>query len=566
MKQSLIAVTLTCCSLLLDNQASAQKQNFEWTETVHKTDCPVRIGPPTSIDNVDSVFYALKKFYKSTNGGQWKNNTGWDTTSVPSSIYDFNQWYGLTVRYDNVIKMEFEGNDLSGEIPPEIGKLKNLKVLRLIGWSQFGGRDTQVLKGALPSELKKLDKLAVLRIEGHSITGSLPEKIWQWRDLQTLIIRNTRLSGPLFSQINVVGLSNLRCLIVEGNNFVGEIPSEIGNLQNLQVLWAGYNQLTGKIPPEIGNLTNLTSLIVDNNQLIGEIPSEIGNLTNLKNLWAGHNQLTGEIPSEIGNLRLLNTLNFGANQLMGEIPPEIGNLRLLNTLNFGANQLMGEIPPEIGNLNNIVNIEFSNNQLTGEIPSEIGKLTDLQVLWAGHNQLTGEIPPEIGNLQNLKWMTLGTNQLTGEIPSEIGKLKKMSTLLVEKNQLTGEIPNTFLRLGNLDVVALFDNNGLCIPNTDEFRTFVNNIRVIKHDGFCTTVSIEDQSELEDIQFYPNPASNSGIFTNLPYDAKIEVYDVLGRKVLTTDEARIDLSGLTSGLYIYTITSEVEKIKGKFVKQ
>ena len=79
----------------------------------------------------------------------------------------------------------------------------------------------------------------------------------------------------------VYSVEDTDTLILEGNQLIGSIPPEIGNLTNLTVLSLWGNQLIGSIPSEIGNLTNLTILRLEDNQLTGEIPSEIGNLTNL---------------------------------------------------------------------------------------------------------------------------------------------------------------------------------------------------------------------------------------------------------------------------------------------
>ena len=56
---------------------------------------------------------------------------------------------------------------------------------------------------------------------------------------------------------------------------------EVYSVEDTDTLILEGNQLIGSIPPEIGNLTNLTVLSLWGNQLIGSIPSEIGNLTNL---------------------------------------------------------------------------------------------------------------------------------------------------------------------------------------------------------------------------------------------------------------------------------------------
>ena len=69
-----------------------------------------------------------------------------------------------------------------------------------------------------------------------------------------------------------------------GNQLIGEIPPELGNLTNLTQLHLEVNELSGSIPPELGNLTNLTQLHLEVNELSGSIPPELGNLTNLTSL------------------------------------------------------------------------------------------------------------------------------------------------------------------------------------------------------------------------------------------------------------------------------------------
>jgi len=55
--------------------------------------------------------------------------------------------------------------------------------------------------------------------------------------------------------------------------------------------------------------------------------------------------------------------------------------------------------------------------------------------------------------------------------------------------------------------------------------------------------------------YPNPATDVLNFTNLPASAaKVQISDVTGRQVVqTTLPGSIDVSGLTQGIYIYSIT-------------
>jgi Leucine-rich repeat (LRR) protein len=243
----------------------------------------------------------------------------------------------------------------------------------------------------------------------------------------------------------------------DGNNLIGTIPAEIGNLSQLMSLILSYNQLSGSIPPGLGNLNNLSHLALNDNQLSGNIPPELGNLYSLRTLYMSYNQLTGTIPPELGNLSHLLGLSFWYNQLSGTIPPELGNLTDLTSFAFPYNQLSGTIPDELKNLKNVRYFQLQSNQLTGEIPSWLGTFSSVEHLYLDHNQFTGTIPVELGNLTNLKNLKLYSNQLTGGIPAELGSLCKIEQLGLGSNQLTGNIPPELGNLRNLNFLSLSMN-------------------------------------------------------------------------------------------------------------
>ena len=333
------------------------------TRTITATATPTSTPPSGfSCDRVSEIprgeCQALVALYESTNGQSWTNKAGWLENNTPCS------WYGVTCDAGHVVELSLWGNQLSGEIPPQIGNLTNLQVLDL---------------------------------RSNQLSGSIPPEIGNLTNLQRLDLGSNRLSGS--------------------------IPSEIGNLRDLRVLDLWVNRLSGEIPPQIGNLTNLQKLGLSNNQLSGSIPPEVGNLTNLQLLYLGSNQLSGSIPPQIGNLTNLRELYLSYNQLSGSIPPEIGNLTNLQGLALGSNQLSGSIPPEIGNLTNLQGLNLGSNQLSGSIPPEIGNLANLVFLNLGSNQLSGSIPPEIGNLTSLMWLYLDSNQLSGPLPRSLMSLR-----------------------------------------------------------------------------------------------------------------------------------------------
>ena len=227
---------------------------------------PTEPGPGTGTPEGDRA--ALIALYNATGGPNWLINNNW-LSDVPIS-----EWSGVTTD-DNgrVTGLSLTDNGLTGEIPPELGRLSNLTELVLYG---------NQLTGEIPPELGGLSNLTLLHLGLNQLTGEIPPELG--------------------------GLSNLTVLGLHLNQLTGEIPPELGRLSNLTGLWLYGNQLTGEIPPELGGLSNLTYLALDGNGLTGEIPPELGGLSNLTRLWLHGNQLTGEIPPELGGLSNLTRL------------------------------------------------------------------------------------------------------------------------------------------------------------------------------------------------------------------------------------------------------------------
>ncbi|KAI8015558.1 Receptor-like protein 35 [Camellia lanceoleosa] len=159
--------------------------------------------------------------------------------------------------------------------------------------------------------------------------------------------------------MNWKSLPNLEYLDLDGCNFTGSIPEEIGSLSKLTRLDLSTNyHLEGLLPLTLGNLTQLVQLHISNTNISGPIPSSIGQLTNLTSLYLYSNQLNGSIPLEIGKLQNLVDMYIDHNILSGPIPSSIGQLTSLATLDLSLNYFSGSIPPEIGKLKNLVEMNI----------------------------------------------------------------------------------------------------------------------------------------------------------------------------------------------------------------
>ena len=224
---------------------------------------------------------ALVAFYHATGGPNWYfAGYNWLTEKPLSS------WGHVTTDdQGRVTGLEFRATRMVGSLPPELGALANLEVLKIVGNRGLG-------RGSIPPELGSLKNLRVLNLRSNALTGPIP---------------------PTLSN-----LPELVELDLEWNRLTGQIPVGLGDLANLKVLNLSHNLLTGPIPPQLGNLGGLEVLDLQSNDLTGPIPPELGNLGSLEVLDLGlYGGLPGPIPPELGNLGDLVSLSLRGGSING---------------------------------------------------------------------------------------------------------------------------------------------------------------------------------------------------------------------------------------------------------
>ena len=102
-------------------------------------------------------------------------------------------------------------------------------------------------------------------------------------------------------------MKNLTILNLGHNLLISPIPDVIGLLVKLVIIDLSTNKITSSIPSSLGNLKQLYELDLYNNYL-SNIPINIGNCKSMRTLVLQYNVLSGFIPTSIGlltNLRLL---------------------------------------------------------------------------------------------------------------------------------------------------------------------------------------------------------------------------------------------------------------------
>ncbi|KAG8373734.1 hypothetical protein BUALT_Bualt11G0055700 [Buddleja alternifolia] len=366
-------------------------------------------------------------------------STNWTSTT------HFCNWYGVSCLNHRITNLHLPGLSLQGEISSNIANMTRLVELDL---------SSNNLTGFLPPELGFLKQLRILNVTLNSLQGSIPSNLSLCHKLQQLDLSYNFISGTISEELG--NLSNLRYLAVDHNNLTGKIPASLGNFSRLNYFYLHENDFTAEIPQELGKLTSLTVIGLRGNSLTGSIPSSIFNISSLQIVDLSINGLSGPLPENLGNrLPNLERLFLDSNRISGKIPEFLSNASKLSYLFLTENDLSGDVPKSFGSLLNLLWFEFEYNQISGGIPYGLFNITSLEILKTRHNYLSGDLPRDLGNfLPNLKEIFLSHNQFHGQIPSSICNATKLVSLEVSNNSFTGPVPMMLGKLVELEHLNL----------------------------------------------------------------------------------------------------------------
>lgn len=219
------------------------------------------------------------------------------------------KWYNITSIVDKLEKIPAKIGDFPHikiltffntvntiqELPPEIGKLKNLEELNLA--------NTQIR--FLPPEIGQLKQLKKLDLRETFIT-ELPAEIGQLENITHLYLGTKGTKFNIEKLPNELSnLKNLEVLILQNTNCL-QLPylSKMSKLTSLNL----QNTALKELPKHIYEFPSLEALFLSETS-INELSSDIGKLKYLKRLWLNGTNIT-ELPIEIANLEMLNDLKL----------------------------------------------------------------------------------------------------------------------------------------------------------------------------------------------------------------------------------------------------------------
>ncbi|KAG6774925.1 hypothetical protein POTOM_018343 [Populus tomentosa] len=314
-----------------------------------------------------------------------------DGNKFTGHVLDFQPTSGISLA-----ALDISNNQFSGILPTWMGNFSNQMKAIDLSRNHF--------YGPLPRDFCKFDILEYLDMSENNLSGSIPS-CFHPSSIKHVHLSKNQLGGPLTTAF--YNSSSLVTLDIADNNLMGPISNWIGNLSVLSVLLLRGNLFAGELPTQLCLLEHLTILDVSRNQLSGPLPRCLGNFSLKEN-----QEKAGGTGQEPFVLKSLKQLSNETGLLAGKINDAESNfedIKIEETVQFTTKTNSYGYKGNI--LNYMTGFDLSSNNFSGEIPLEIIESLDLS-----HNKLDGVIPQQLTVLNNLAVFIVAYNNLSGETP------------------------------------------------------------------------------------------------------------------------------------------------------
>ena len=428
----------------------------------------------------------LLDLYTSTNGQQWYESGGWNSSNSHCS------WYGITCYNNSYVRtIVLAYNNLDGVLPSNLWKIRNLLSLCTPGNPKLRGRIRDFLFGNMSSLLS-------IAFNAASISREIPKDIVQLNKLNIFlgcVMNGEGFSGNLPEDVG--NMTELRLLCLGGNKFTGRIPSSISRLRRLWYLdlrntpglmWGNLNDLFA-IPA-------LTQLFASGIRLTGQLPNTLP--PNLTYLVLPGNNISGHFFQSIPKTHHLDVLNVANNQLTGDIPGELlsylpsmidlsqnkfSSINNGKPLSVKLNRSVKSFVSLAGNRNLTINISSFM-----ELFSRMSEFdTSLSVLNLSFCDIESPLPGILLYFREMSTCDLRGNKFYGAIPAFMGDFSYLTYFDISSNNLSGSLPagvQNLISLQYLDISgnpSMREGNG---PSTEAFRPdFLRMVKPPRGDNF-----------------------------------------------------------------------------------
>ena len=442
----------------------------------------------------------LEILYEATGGDEWTDNTNW------LSDEDLDEWYGVSARQGKVSYLLLAGNNLVGTIPPEIGGLDVLLILRL---------NDNRLSGTIPAELSKFNRLRDMILDSNELEGRLPPELGYTGGLEYLTIDQNNISGPIpftFSNLELTQFYFDRdgpCVPADLEEWLNTVPQKEDLYQLCtDELVIAPDSLYFEAPP-LGDTARLSAAVI--NATGDTVPDASITWTSadtsvatvdstglVTSVHYGATQVTAASDSLTATVDVKVVFTLSDRQILDTLYRVTGGESWTDTTNWLSDQPLSDwYGVEANEEGNVVGLSLGGNNLTGSIPELIGELGDLATLDLARNALAGRIPWQLGRLEQLRDLLLNDNALEGLLPFEMGKLDSLRYLHIGDNNLSGVVPRRF---ADLQLDTLFAaGSGVCVPPSLD-RWLAGIERTDSVDRCAASIAIE-VVDLPSLTFY-----------------------------------------------------------------
>ncbi|KAJ4725606.1 putative Leucine-rich repeat protein kinase family protein [Melia azedarach] len=290
---------------------------------------------------------------------------------------------------------------------------------------------------------------------GNNLVGEILVEIGNLLKLVELLVAGNHLTRQLPASVG--SLWALQVLHIATNNLGGTIPDTLGQLRSLKFLSIRQNQFSGMIPPPLCNISSPKTFAIASNRFHGSLPLDMGyTLPNLDQLITSRDNFTGSLPDSLSNATNLVMFDAALNHLGGKVSIDFSGNKNLHFLNVGANNLGNGTADDLEFVNSLVNcsklqlLGLYRNRFGGMLPYSLANFsTTITGIAMQDIQISGTIPPGIRNLVKLSGLSLQLNRLTGTIRHVLDELKDLQELYLQANNLEGTVLTS---LGNLTLL------------------------------------------------------------------------------------------------------------------